>query len=39
MRREASAERLEIGRSVGIEFGSDGLGELGLARTIVSNRQ
>jgi hypothetical protein len=28
MRREASAERLEIGRSAGIEFGSDGLGEL-----------
>jgi hypothetical protein len=39
MRCEASAERLVIGRSAGIEFGSDGLGELGLARTIVSKRQ
>jgi hypothetical protein len=35
----ASAERLEIRRSAGIEFGSDGLGELDLARTIVSKRQ
>jgi hypothetical protein len=39
MRREASAERLDIGRSAGIELGSDGPGELGLARTIVSKRQ
>ena len=39
MRREASAKRLVIGRSAGIEFGSDGLGELGLAGAIVSKRR
>src|SRR5258705_5261470 len=39
MRREASAEGLKIGQSASIEFGVDGLGELGLAGTIVSKRQ
>src|SRR5205823_12961502 len=34
-----SAERLEIGQSAGIEFSVDGLGELGLAGPIMSERQ
>jgi hypothetical protein len=29
MWREASAERVEIGQSAGIQFGVNGLGELG----------
>ena len=37
--REASVERVEIGQSAGIEFDVDRVGELGLARTIVSERQ
>src|SRR3984893_8210990 len=35
IRREAPAERVEIGQSSGIEFGVDGLGELGFAGTIM----
>src|ERR1700752_3920545 len=35
MRREAPAERVEIGQSSGIEFGVDGLGELGFASPIM----
>jgi hypothetical protein len=34
-----NAERVEIGQSSGIEFGVDGPGELGLAGTIMSERQ
>src|SRR5256714_12336032 len=39
IRREAPAERVEIGQSSGIEFGVDGLGEFGFAGTIMSERQ
>src|SRR5207253_1295560 len=39
MRREASAECVEIGQSAGIEFGVDGLGELRLAGPLMSERQ
>jgi hypothetical protein len=39
MRREAPAERVEIGQSSGIKFGVDGLGELDFAGTIMSERQ
>ena len=39
MRREASTKGLKIGQSAGIEFGVDGVGEFGLAGTIVSKRQ
>jgi hypothetical protein len=39
MRREASAERVEIGQSSGIEFGVDGFSELGLAGPIMSQCQ
>ena len=39
MRREASAERVEIGQSSGIEFAVDGLGEFSLAGAIMSERQ
>ena len=39
MRREASAERVEIGQSSGIELGIDGLGELDFTGTIMSQRQ
>ena len=37
--REAPAEQVEIGQSVGIEFDLDGLGEFGLASAIMSQRQ
>jgi len=39
MRREAPVEAVEIGQFSGIEFGVDGLGQLGLAGPIVSERQ
>ena len=39
MRREASAERVEIGQSSGIELGIDSLGELDFTGTIMSQRQ
>ena len=39
IRREAPAERVEIGQSSGIKFGVDGLGEFGFAGTIMSERQ
>lgn len=37
--REASLEEIEIGQSAGIEFSFDGLGEFGLASTIMGQRQ
>ena len=37
--REAPAKRVEIGQSAGIEFSVDGFGELGLAGSIMSERQ
>ena len=37
--REASAERVEIGQSSGIELGIDSPSELGFAGTIMSERQ
>ena len=39
MRREASAERIEIGQSSGIELGIDSPSDLGFAGTIMSERQ
>ena len=39
IRREAAAERVEIGQSSGVQLGVDGLGELGLAGSIMSERQ
>src|SRR5258706_7567198 len=39
MRREASAERFEIGQSFGIELGLDCPPELGFPGTIMSERQ
>src|SRR5882724_5504460 len=39
IRREASAELIEIWQSAGIEFSVDGRGEFGLAGTIMSERQ
>ena len=39
IRREAAAERIEIGQSAGIEFGVNGLGEIGFARPITSECQ
>src|SRR5256885_12538223 len=39
MRREASAERIEIRQSSGIELGIDSPTELGFAGTIMSERQ
>ena len=39
MRREASAERIEIRQSSGIELGIDSPSELGFAGTIMSERQ
>src|SRR5205085_11516781 len=39
MRRETAVERVEIGPSSGIQFGVDGLGELGFAGPIMSQRQ
>ena len=39
MRREAPVECVEIGQSSGIKFGVDGLGELGFAGPIMSQRQ
>ena len=39
IRREAAAERIEIGQSAGVQLGVDGLGELGLAGSIMSERQ
>ena len=39
MRREASAERIEIRQSSGVELGIDSPSELGFAGTIMSERQ
>src|SRR5262249_57160260 len=39
MWREALVERFEIGQSAGLEFDVDGVGERGLAGTIMSERQ
>ena len=39
MWREASAERVETGQPSGVELGVDGLGELGFAGAVVSQRQ
>src|SRR5215813_7268184 len=39
MRREASAERIEVRQSSGIELGIDSPSELGFAGTIMSERQ
>jgi hypothetical protein len=39
MWREASAKRVEIGQSAGIEFGVNGLGEIGFACPIMSECQ